>query len=216
MTRFAWVILLSWGLAACGGAAQSVPTSSAPMLPAGYMRVTFRIAGTLDFSNYRYSIIFNTSGSGLTPEAEAHKTNWAAYSAEIDAGGSGGAEYTQVIQYLKNENPNLPPEAVRLDVTPAQFAFAPNSDGTGSEFAVTFQRSIFGAHSVALSKSWRFNAFSLQSQSLADSMGRCGSCFRSPALPVNVAFDRVVTAQKPRQTIPPAARIVSIAFENNP
>jgi hypothetical protein len=210
MVRFVWIALFTGLLTACGGAAQA-PTPTAPSLPAGYMRVVLRVAGTLDFSKYQYDVIFNTSGNGLTPEAGKHKTNWAAYSAAVQIGGD-GAPYVQPILYVKSSNPHVPPARVRLSVTPAQLQFFSN----GGAFSITFERSIFAVRSNSLSNSWRFNGFSLRSGELVDTMGRCGSCFRSPVLAVNTAFDQLVKAQTPKETIPPAARILSVGFENNP
>jgi hypothetical protein len=216
MIRFACVCVISFALAACSGSSQAIPTTPGSSVASGYMRTTFRVAGKLDFSKYEYVIVFDTSGKRLTPEAGTHSTNWAAYSAALQTASTEGAAYVQAVAYVRNKNPHVPPAVVRLNVKPSQLQFVPDDGGGGSAFAITFERSIFGADASRLATSWRFNAFSLRRRALVDSMGRCGSCFRSPALPVSTSFARVVDAQTPKAAVPPSARIVSLEFENNP
>ncbi|MEO6834585.1 MAG: hypothetical protein ABI231_01570 [Candidatus Tumulicola sp.] len=130
---------------------------------------------------------------------------------------SGGAAYASAVQFVKNPaNPHMPPVLKRLDTGPSQFQFIPNSNGTGTAFTVIFDRSLFNTSSMPLSKGWLFNAFSLQPNRLADSMGRCADCFRSPTLRVDTAFDRTIDSEINSRKIAPAARIVSIEFDNNP
>jgi hypothetical protein len=214
MVRLICAALFSIVLAACGGSHETPPISQASNVAPGYLRVTFRVAGKLDFTTYRYALVFNTSGNGQTPHAGA-RTNWNAYSAALDFGQSKGTAWVQAIRYIRGKDPHVPPILVRLAVTPSELQFVPTSDGNGTAFAVTFERSIFAANSVSVASRWRFNAFVSADGAVVDSMGRCDSCFTSPALPVNTAFDLSVAA-KPRSTVPASARITDTGFQNNP
>lgn len=55
-----------------------------------------------------------------------------------------------------------------------------------------------------------------QSSHLVDSMGHCGTCFKSPSLLIANVFNRVIDVEGSAGTIAPAARIVSIRFDNSP
>jgi hypothetical protein len=211
-TQLGSLCVVLFALSACAGATQATPTAATFSVPSGHMRVTFRVAGNIAFSRYEYSIIFNTSRNDLTPEMGS-RMNWRPYSAALDAGGGPGRPYLEVIQYLRDRSdPHAPPAAVRLGVTPSELQFLPN----GSAFTITFKRSILGENSVPLSNDWHFNAFTLQTGRVIDSMGKCPSCFKSPGLPVDTRFARVIEAQGSPETIPSAAKILSIEFENAP
>jgi hypothetical protein len=215
MVRLVCAALFLSLLAACGGSQETPPLSQASDVAPGYLRVTVHVAGKLDFTKYQYVLVFNTSGNGLTPEA-GEKPNWNAYSAALDFAQAKGTSWVQVVQYLKGQDPHAPPIQERLAVTPSELQFAPNSDGEGTAFAVTFERSIFAANSVSIASRWRFNAFVFARGTVVDTMGRCDSCFKSPALPVNAAFDLSVPAQKPRSSVPASARLLAAGFKNDP
>jgi hypothetical protein len=209
---FSVAVLLA--LCACGAPLQGIPSQSVPNVPPGYMRVTFAVAAPLDFSKSRYAVVFNTSGNGLTPEFGSH-VDWRAYTTEIRILPSGSGPNPEVLQYIPNADPNLPPAEVRLGVTPSEFRFNPNSDGTRTEFSVTFDRSIFKANSVTVSNDWRFNAYtSRDNGAFLDSMGRCAGCFQSPVLRVNAAFARTIAATS--SAAPRSARIAAVGFDNQP
>ena len=193
---------------------QTSPPAAGGVAP-GFMRLTFRVAGKLDFSKYQYLLIFNTSGNGLTPEAGSNHANWSAYSDAIEVQSSHGTPYAGAVQYLKNSDPRVPPTLKRLQTQPSQFQFASDAGGTGSEFSVLFDRSIFSLGASPLSKTWLFNAFTVQPSRVVDSMGRCAGCFHSPALRIDTAFDRIVDSENSHQ-VAPDARIVSVEFANDP
>ncbi len=198
----------------------------------GYMSVKFDIAGQFNFSSYQYWTVFNTTGNGLTPLTNPQQTNWGAYSSSLFSGGTGGATYATAIQFVKNQNPAIPPAFVRLITTPQNFQYIPNSNGTGSEYQITFQRSIFNPINAPSSPSpppvshvWLFNAFTTQATAqnqlvFLDSMGSGGATdtsFVSPQLDIDTCFDQTFYKQQDiNPPSDPAAQIVSIEIANNP
>ncbi len=111
------------------------------------MSVKFDVGGQFNFSSYQYWVVFNTSGNGLTPDTHPFQSNWNAYSSALEVAGVGGATFARAIQFVKNpSNPHAPPAFLPLITTPQQFQYTANSNGTGTEFSILFQRSIFQQH----------------------------------------------------------------------
>ena len=111
--------------------------------PEGYMSVFFDVAQPFNFSNYQYWIIFNTSGNKLTPDTQPMNSNWA-YSEGIEVAGNGGSAFARAVQFVKNPfNPHIPPAFLTIQTTPQQLQLNANSNGSGTEFNVIFQRSVF-------------------------------------------------------------------------
>ena len=175
------------------------------------MRITLRVAGHLDFSKYEYELILNTSGSNLTPEVGRNRTRWDAYSASLNTSG-GHRPYAEVTQYVPSRDPNTPPQQVRLITNAAQLQFDPDAKGFRSAFSITFARSILEANSLKVTNRWHFNATALRARGLVDSLGGCGTCYKSPTLDVNSTFNLNIRGSS--TTAPPDARIESIQIEN--
>jgi hypothetical protein len=182
------------------------------------MRIAFTVAAPLNFAKYRYRIVFNTTGNGLTPAAPSNTSGngtLAAYSYTLEVGGN-AAGTLGAWEYLRPPNcPTCDPAYIQLLTTPSQLSYVGNSDGAGTEFTILLQRSIF----TNAAATWLFNAFTVQSKSGAtvDSMGSCATCFVSPQLPVAEAFQDTVAAKPPRTGVSdPAARIVSVQIANAP
>ncbi len=207
-------------LAGCGGSQPPIGAAGSPGVASGYMRVRFEVAGPLNFGKYKYLIIFNTAGNGLTPQAPRYATNWNAYSFMLETEGKNNRPYATAVALIKNPAAHLPPEQVRISTKPAQFSFTENSNGSRAEFTILFQRSTFSGipHHARVTTSWRFNAFSYDTSEhlIIDSMGSCVKCFTSPHLVVNEAFDKTIDASKKPIGIDPRAKIVSTEFTNNP
>jgi hypothetical protein len=225
VSRFAFSVCAALAmLAGCGGSSSlggPVPASgiigesyvSANGIEPGYMKVTFGVAAPLEFSKYKYLVILNTSRSGKTPEGNS----WAGYSFALETNRQSGAPSAQVVAFIRGKNRHVPPAQEIVGTTPRQFKFVANSNGAGTEFSILFQRSIFsGFQRGRESRAWLFNAFSIGESKLVDSMGKCGSCFVSPKLPVYRAFDDTIVASTKPKGIDPPAKIVSIEFANNP
>lgn len=104
------------------------------------MLIRYRVAGTLDFTNLRYLVVFNTSGNGLTPYGNSLNTQYLNFSFILAFGGSqvGGAQYAlyQVIPIASGGF-----QTVQLQIAPQYVQnFNANSSGTGNEFTFTFNR----------------------------------------------------------------------------
>jgi hypothetical protein len=188
---------------ACGRQVTPNPPGTGPggLLP-GYTSIKFDVAAPFNFSSYQYTIVFNTTGSGITPETNTQQTNWAGYSYAIVAAGNGGSTNAYPIEYLRQAN--IAPAPLHIGTTPQQFQYNPNSNGTGTEFSVVFQRLVFtqglqpspspsaspsskptvvGAASTPtptpVKVNWLFNAFTSQANAanqflFVDSMGTFG------------------------------------------
>jgi hypothetical protein len=193
------------------------------------MAIHFDVAAPFNFSNYQYMIVFNTTGTGTTPSTDTLQTNWAGYSFALIALGRGGAAYAEAVQFIPNKNPHIPPGWLPLGTTPQQFSFNSNSNGTGTEFSMLAQRTIFkGIASPSPSPSatppnvWAFNAFSTQASNggtwtFLDSLGPGGPIdpqFVSPKLCMLEPFDNTYYAYY--TTSDPADQIVSVEISNNP
>jgi hypothetical protein len=176
-------------------------------------------------------IVFNTSGSRVTPSTQTIQTNWAGYDFALMAYGNGINTAAQLVQFVHNANPKVSPTWLTLHTTPTQLNFNPNSNGAGTEFSMLAQKVIFkGISSPAPAPSptatppnlWTFNAFVTQASNggqwqFYDSMGAGGPMppeFISPVLNMLTCFDNTYYAQFPAPD--PAAQIVSVEISNNP
>jgi hypothetical protein len=233
---FSLVLLTAVIVAACGKQVTPNPPNSGPGgLSPGFMSVKFDVAGTFNFSSYRYFIVFNTTENGLTPLTNPQQNNWAAYSYSLEVGGNGGGTFANAFEYLRSQNcSTCVPAYIPLITTPTQFQYTPNSNGTGTEFTIIFQPVIFNgvatpspgasATPAPVKPIWTFNAFTTQPNTNAvltfvDSLGTFGptdTTFQSPNLNVNTQFDQVIYALDGDAQIDPAAQIVSVEIANNP
>jgi hypothetical protein len=236
---FALVFVTALIVVACGRqVTPNPPGLGAGGANPGFMVVKFDVTAPFDFSTYQYWIVFNTSGNGLSPDTNPIRNNWAAYSDGIVVGGNGAGTFANAYQFIKNPtNPAIPPHFQLLGVGPAQLQFLPNSNGTGTEFTVTFQRGIFKniatptpgptptptGSPLPYAKNWTFNAFVTQANAqnqfiFVNSMGVGGptdTTWVSPNLPICTNFDNTVFALSSGDQIPEAAELVSVELANN-
>jgi hypothetical protein len=221
-------------VAACGRQVTPNPLGAGPGgLAPGYMSVKFDVAANFEFSQYRYFIIFNTSGNGLTPLTNPQQNNWKAYSYAIEVGGVGGGTFAGAYEYVRSACcPRSTPYYQYLPTTPSQLQYIPNSNGTGTEFTVIFQPRIFngipfaGVSPPPLNPNWLINAFTAMPNTNAvlqplDSLGVGGggdTTYQSPTYNIyqKGGFDQVVYALDGNPPSDPAAQIVSIEVANNP
>ncbi|HEV3090995.1 MAG TPA: hypothetical protein VGX91_06060 [Candidatus Cybelea sp.] len=227
---FVVVVVTAFIVAACGRQVTPNPPGLGPGgAPLGYMAVHFDVAAPFNFSNYQYMIVFDTSGDGKTPSTDTLQTNWAGYSFALIALGSGGTSYAEPVQFVRNQNPHIPPAWLRLGTTPQQFSFNPDSNGSGTEFSIIAQKAIFKgiaspspSPSASPSNLWTFNAFTTQATNggtwtFLDSLGPGGPIdpqFVSPKLCMTEQFDNTYYAYFTPSD--PAAQIVSVEISNNP
>jgi hypothetical protein len=191
------------------------------------MAVFFNVAGPFNFSQYQYMIVLNTSGDGRTPSTDTLQTNWDGYSFAMVARGNGVSSFAQAIQFIKNQNPHIPPALLPLGTTPQTFSYNLDANGTATEFSILAQKRIFsttpGPSPTPTSNVWTFNAFTTQASTRGgwtfyDSMGAGGPVdpqWNSPQLNMLTCFDNTYYALD-NNISDPSAQIVSIEFANNP
>jgi hypothetical protein len=128
--------------AACGRII-TVPKTAAQsgLVPSGDMSIRYQVLGTLDFTNLRYLVVFNTNGNGVTPYANSLNTAFLNFSFILVFGGTqvGGASFglLQVIPIASGGY-----QTVALQVNPQLGILNPNSSGSGNQFTFTFSRSL--------------------------------------------------------------------------
>jgi hypothetical protein len=191
------------------------------------MAVTFDVAGPFNFQQYQYLVVFNTSGSGVTPSTDTLQTNWNGYNFAMVALGNGATSYARAVAFLRNSNPHISPAWVFLGTTPQTFSYNLNSNGAQTEFSILARTGIFStaapSPSASPSNVWTFNAFTAQASSQGqwtffDSMGAGGPVdpqFVSPKLCMTEPFDNTYFAID-TSVSDPAAEISTIQIANNP
>jgi hypothetical protein len=142
-----FVVVTALIVSACG---RQVTPNRAGLNPSGlndgFMQIKFRVAAPFDFTNYRYVIVFNTTGSGTAPYANGANTNYLNYSFEFIVGGSGGVLGSPALYEFYNQTQSGIPTPVQQVLIPyapgTQVLFNSNSNGLGTEFSIIFQRSL--------------------------------------------------------------------------
>lgn len=235
MRRIAFLVLAlcSVVVIACGRqVTPNPPGIGAGGAAPGFMSVKFDVAAPFNFSSYQYWIVFNTVNNGLTPDTHPFQNNWAAYSDAIEVAGVGGATFASAVQFIKDpSNPHVPPAFFHVQTTPQQFQYTANSNGTGTEFNVIFQRSVFlqilkspSPSPTPFANGWRFNAFTTQANPsnqliFVDSMGAGGPVdpqWNSPVTDIRQCTDNTYYALSSGLQIDPPASIASVEISNNP
>jgi hypothetical protein len=107
------------------------------------MFIRYRVEGTLDFVNYHYLVVFNTSGNGITPYAAPGLQQFANYSFILVFGGTAAAGAAYALLQVVNSGTSSGFQTVSLGINPAFITnFNANSSGTGNEFTFTFNRDL--------------------------------------------------------------------------
>jgi hypothetical protein len=119
------------------------------------MQIKFNTVGTLDFQNVWYVLAFNTSGvaaGGTTGEPYAingnPQQNWLNYSWEIIIFQPVGTSTPTALVYEFVTTTGVGGGTIKtyygpLVLTPQQFTLIPNCNGAGTQFCLTFDRTIF-------------------------------------------------------------------------
>jgi len=147
------VVAAALALGACGKIVTLPPGTTSAGIPSGYMLVRFRTSAPMNFQKYQYLIVFNTSGTGGTPYANAVFTgSYQNFTFAFDVSGmtnaliscSPGSVCQSFLQYytipgggpnsVKINEPFLPSGLVLLN---------PNDNGQGNEFSILFPRALF-------------------------------------------------------------------------
>jgi hypothetical protein len=138
------VFVMSMVLSACGRQITGLGSAnSGATVPVGDMSLRFRANSAMDFNNFRYVIVFNTSGTGGEPYANALTTGFANYSFAWIVGGSGGVTQPELIQYYAVPGTGSGLQSRQIVVPPNFVQMTYPSSGTNNEFTLTFSRSLF-------------------------------------------------------------------------
>ncbi|HEY5258770.1 MAG TPA: hypothetical protein VIJ12_10390 [Candidatus Baltobacteraceae bacterium] len=134
-------------VSACGRQVTPDRAGTTPSgLNPGFMQIKFRVQAPFDFSNYRYVIVFNTSGTGTAPYANGANTNYLNYSFEFIVGGTGGVLGGPALYEFYNQTVgggHTVPQPVQIPYSPGtQLIFNPNSNGQNTEFSIIFDRAL--------------------------------------------------------------------------
>ncbi len=236
---FVVVLGTALGFVACGRQVTPNPAGlGAGGTPPGYLAIFFTTQGALNFSNYKYIVVLNTSGSRVTPSTDTIQTNWAGYYFALVALGNGISTYAEPVYFVRStQNPHVPPRWLTVLTPPQTFSYNINANGTNTEFSMLAQRVLFdynpspspspspsASPTASPSNLWTFNAFVAQVQpsgtwAFYDSMGAGGPYdpqFVSPTLCMSEPFDNTYFPQGQFAAPDPSAEIVSIEIANNP
>lgn len=218
---------------ACGRQVTPNPPGLGPGgTPKGYLAIFFTTSAAFNFSQYQYMVVFNTTGSGVTPSTDTYQTNWAGYSFALMALGGGSGSYAKAYYFVHGSNPHAPPGWLPLGTNPQTLSYNLDANGANTEFDILAQRRIFDYNpspspspspTASPSNLWTFNAFVAQAQPSGkwyfyDSMGAGGPIdpqYVSPKLCMTEQFDNTYYAQD-MHISDPSAQIVTVEIANNP
>ena len=216
---------------------QVTPDNSNTALVTGSMLIRLTTAGPMDFTNYQYAFVFNSSGTGGEPYANAYTTSFLNYSfvwivGAQNAGGSVGAalyEYFPVTNGISRIIVPVPSNDLQL---------VANSNGQGTQLTLQFQRSLFDtpipsatatptsvnpAPTSAAQNIWYMNPFTIAvstEPNVVEDAGGLGPNDTSFSLPLDVStyFDNTNPFQKAaaNTNVSPAAQILGGEVENEP
>jgi hypothetical protein len=132
-------------LAACGRQVTFPKPGTNGGLPAGNMLVRYTVAGTFDFTDYTYAIVFNTSGNGGTPYANTQfNGGFLNYSFAWFIGGKFGTVQSPpvLLQYYltPGSTTNVGTQQIVVPLNLATLTL--NSNGQNSQFTLLFSRSL--------------------------------------------------------------------------
>jgi hypothetical protein len=229
---FGLVVVTAFIVAACGRQVTPNPTGfGAGGAAPGSISIKFDVASQFNFSNYQYWVVFDTTGDGKTPSTFPQRDGWNGYWGAIEVGGGIGTTFAAPYHFLRQPPLRTPVIRQLIGLSPQQFQYIANSNGTGTEFTILVQRSIFlnnfqnpSPSPSPLALNWTYNAFTTQGNFLnqptfVDSMGVGGPVdpqYVSPVLNTAQCFDMPFTSLYGGQTIDPAAQISTVEIANNP
>lgn len=224
------VLVTALILVACGRQVTPDRSGSQSGVLPGRMLIRYDTAAPMDFQNYHYLVVINTSGNGGVPYSNGFNTGYANYSFIFAVSGNAGQVLAQLYQIVQQPGgASGQPSQVLLQTSPIQLQFNPNSNGLGTEFTINFDRTLMfgigtpspGPTSSPLSI-WTFNFFTTdKSSNPLDALGPNGvndTTFNLP-LPVSTVFDYTsqltVPVGAPRASNP-AAQLAGGEIVNNP
>ena len=139
-----FVLVTALTVSACGRQVTPDPNGvNGNGLQSGYMQIKYRVAQPFNFTNVAYTVVFNTSGVGQTPYSNCQLTNCQNYSFVFIVGGNGTTVASPILLQYVTQGTGLQPQLVQINYVPGTVLFNPNSNGSSTEFTITFQRSLF-------------------------------------------------------------------------
>jgi len=135
----------------------------------GRMLIKYRTQNAMDFKNVLYTIVFNTSGNGQEPYANAYNTGYSNYSFVLVVDGTSGTIQTYLRQYL-NVGGQISPQPVPY--APTQLKLTTNTDGRNQEFTIDFERALLNGilrpipPTTAPQTKWNINFITTNPQSV--------------------------------------------------
>jgi len=146
------VLVIAMMVAACGRQVTGL-NSGGGSIASGTMLIRVNVAGTLDFADYKYLVVFNTSGSGGEPLPQAYANGFQNYSYALVFAATNGAANIQnptpqLLQYYLNPGTTSGLQTYNIIIPTQSLTFIPNENGLGSQFEVQFQRQLLDQPSV--------------------------------------------------------------------
>ena len=199
------------------------------------MLIRFTTVGPMDFTNYRYAIVFNTSGNGQEPYANAYLTSFLNYSFVWIVGAQSGFSVSPTLDQIFPISNGL--GEIGVSVPPALVQLTTNSNGQNNQFTLQFQRSLFytatptatptpvsatptAVPTTASQNIWYANVFTIDSNNNILDAGGLGSSDTSFTLPLDTttAFDNTSPFQKAGaiSTASTSAQIAGGEIQNQP
>jgi hypothetical protein len=139
------VLVVAMILAACGRQVTGLNAPNAGSIQSGHMLIRFRVAGQLDFTDYQYVIVFNTTGNQVEPYPQAFDTGFLNYSFAFVVGGNYFTSQPLLYQYYLAPGTTSGIQTFRITIPPQLINYVPNSGGNptgGGEFTIDFDRSL--------------------------------------------------------------------------
>jgi hypothetical protein len=144
------IVIVATVLGACGRQITGLNAPGAGSIQSGHMLIRYRVAGPLDFTNVRYLIVFDTSGSGLEPYPAALLSGFANFSFVFIIGGNAQTSAPLLYQYyLAPGSASISGQPITLPLQ--DYIYVPNSGGNpsgGGEFTLEFARPVLYAQNL--------------------------------------------------------------------
>lgn len=136
------VVVFSLLLAACGRQVTGLNANGTAgnSIPPGQMLIRFRTLAPLDLTANRYVIVFNTTGDGQEPYANGYITGFTHFSFAFVVGATGNLAQFPVLNEYYFPPGSQQAQSFSVPINSQQVQFTPNSNGSGTEFTLTFLR----------------------------------------------------------------------------
>ncbi len=226
------VLALMLALVGCG---RSVTPSTSTALLRGNMLIRLTTAGPLDFEKYRYAFVFNTSGNGQQPYANAYLTSFLNYSFVWIVGAQNGFSVAPSLNQIFPINNGL--GQIGLSVPSQLVQLNPNSNSQNTQFTLQFDRALFytpvptssptpasanpiPAATTSAQNIWRMNVFVIDNNNAILDAGGLGPNDTSFTLPLDVTtkfnINNPFRKAGATSTVDLSAQIVGGEIQNEP